>query len=78
MRNIMKILRQWKNEARSTSVILFKYFRKDEKLVVYTSQPGLLIGLHGKMIDKYTPILMAEKYPKIKKVELVETESYYV
>lgn len=71
-RIIQKILRAWKAEAGVKSPIQFKYtnkiiysddgtsYYKYKKLVVYTSQPGFLIGYHGSTLYKYAAELIKE------------------
>ena len=78
MKHLTRIIKNWKIDSGTKRVIQYKYWPKEKKLTLYTSQPGLLIGLHGTLIDKYTETLKKETYPEIKKVELVETEYYWV
>lgn len=73
----VKILKEWKNEACVKYPTLFKYNRTDNELIIYTSRPGLYIGVHGKLVDKYTKILQKE-YPELKAVKFVETAPYTV
>ena len=70
-RKIQEILRQWKYECRITHTILFRY-TSDEILKIYTDKPGIMIGLHGIIVDKYTQIFKSyDKY--FEKIEFVET-----
>lgn len=71
MYKLQKILRTWKKESGTTRVIQYKYYRGT--LTLYTSQPGLLIGCAGALVDKYTEILK-ENYIDFKQVNFVETE----
>ena len=73
---IQKIMRQWKKESGSDRVCQFK-LQRDGKLVLYTSQPGRFIGLHGCLYDKYESILKT-KIPEINSIDIVETNWYWV
>ena len=71
-RKIQEILRQWKYECRITHTILFRY-TSDEILKIYTDKPGIMIGLHGITVDKYTQIFKSYD-SDFEKVEFVETD----
>lgn len=72
-----KILKEWKNEAGVKYPTLFKYDRTEKELIIYTSRPGLYIGVHGNLVDKYTKILQKE-CPELKMVKFVETAPFTV
>ena len=52
-KQIQKILREWKADCNVTHIVLFRY-RTHGELTVYTDRPGYMIGLHGKLVYKYT------------------------
>lgn len=55
-RKIQNIIRQWKAECGVTHTVLFRYGMHGE-LTIYTDRPGILIGLHGKTVEKYNNLL---------------------
>ena len=54
---IYEILSSWKSEAKVDDPLLISYDYKKKKLIIYTTKPGYLIGLHGKIIKKYSETL---------------------
>lgn len=70
---IQRILRRWKQEAKTTRVIQFKYTNRkvyddeegtshtETRLKIYTSQPGFLIGYRGNLFYKYAAEFLKEK-----------------
>ena len=52
-KQIQKILREWKAECGVTHTVLFRYSTCGE-LTVYTDRPGYMIGLHSKLVYRYT------------------------
>lgn len=54
---ICVILKQWQKEAHAETPLLIKYDYKRKKMIIYTTRPGLLIGFHGSIIDKYSKLL---------------------
>ena len=77
MYEVQYIIKNWKHEAKARRVIQYKYIRNENKLILYTSEPGILIGAHGRLIEKYTKLLQEVVYPNIRKVDLVEVESHW-
>ncbi len=69
--HIKEILKKWKKESKCTRIIQFRY--QGGVLFIYTSQPGILIGLHGITIKKYRKIF-AKELDDFKRIELVETD----
>lgn len=72
---IRKFLKDWKEEVGVTRVIQYRY--RNGMLTIYTSQPGLLIGKAGVIVDKYREILKQEIFD-FKELEFVQTEYYWV
>ena len=69
-KKIQKIIRQWKQECGITHTILFRY--NGNVLKICTDKPGIMIGLHGITVDKYTEIFKSyDKY--FEKIEFIET-----
>ena len=54
---VLQIIFDWKKEAGVESPVLYKFDRKRNKLVLYTTRPGFMIGRAGNLINKYTDIL---------------------
>lgn len=77
MKKIQRILRQWKREAGAQKVIQFRYRSSEGTLCIYTSEPGIMIGLKGKTYNKFKEILQKE-FPAMKDVRFVETEWLWV
>lgn len=73
-RKIQKILKDWKAESGADRVIQFKY--RDGILTIYSSQPGLLIGRSGVIVNKYRQIFAKELYD-FKELKFVETDYYW-
>jgi len=78
MRDIEYILKNWKHESKHGGIIQYKYSYSNKSLTLFASRPGLLIGLHGRLIEKYTRLLRELTWPDILKVDIVETESRWV
>ena len=51
---ICAIVKQWKKEAHVEDPLLIKYDYNRKKMIIYTTRPGLLVGFHGNIIDKYS------------------------
>ena len=45
----------------------------DKTLKIYTSQPGLLIGKGGVLVDKYKEIFKQELGMCFEKIDMIET-----
>ena len=61
---IKDLMRQWKDEARIKSIILYHMKREQNELAdsdyvleIYTNRPGPLIGMAGKLVDKYRDLI---------------------
>ena len=78
MRNVEHILKNWKHESKHGGVIQYKYSYGEKKLTLFASRPGVLIGAHGRLVEKYKKILGELIWPQIRKVDLVETEPRWV
>ena len=69
-KKIQEIIRQWKQECGITHMILFRY--SSHVLKICTDRPGIMIGLHGITVYKYTDIF--KSYDKnFEKIEFIET-----
>lgn len=61
--SLVDIVSAWKSEAGLPSYQNTVAVHEDgEKLFVVTKHPGLLIGLHGKLGNKYSAILREHGY----------------
>ena len=75
LRNIIK---DWKTEAKADGLIHVNYGAPYKKeLILYTGQPGMLIGRAGDLYYKYTQIIK-ETFPYIKEIKLVEVDGWYI
>lgn len=77
-KDISRIIKEWKDEAGIQGIVLVgKHYYNDGKLKICTDKPGLMIGFHGELVDKYKKILNGiDKY--IKEIEFVETDPWYI
>lgn len=58
-RKIQEILREWKAECGITHTVLYRYKFYSVVgyiLIICTDKPGIMIGVHGEMVDKYRTI----------------------
>ena len=78
---LMPIMQKWKAEAGIKGPILYKTIplkggEYDEReLIITSTRVGLLIGYHGKLVEKYKKIMM-QLVPYIKKVSFEEAAYY--
>ena len=77
MYRIEKILKMWKAEAKADRPIQYHFSYVTGELILCTSQPGLLIGLHGTLVDKYRDLLK-NSISEFKTVRFQEVERYYI
>ena len=57
-REIHNIIKEWKHEAGVCGIILTNHtYPGSPYLTIFTSNPGLMIGYHGELKDKYTVAL---------------------
>ena len=65
---------KWDSESRRKRCrrSLFAYTFDGETLTIYSDDPGILIGYHGKMIYEYSEKIK-DQSPEIKKVVIRET-----
>ena len=54
---ILKIVSDWKKEAGVKTPVLYKFDRKRNKMVLYTTRPGFMIGRAGVLYNKYEALL---------------------
>ena len=77
-RNLTKIIKEWKDESGVKGIIQINACPTVRAtLTICTDRPGLMIGKGGCLIDKYREKIQKE-YPNIKKIEFVETDSWYI
>ena len=75
---LLNIIKDWKTEAKADGLIHVNYGAPYKKeLILYTGQPGMLIGRAGDLFYKYKAIIQ-EKYPHIKEVKLIEVDGWYI
>lgn len=75
--DVCEIVEQWVNEIGTS------YFRhavvvhvEDENIYIITDKPGLMIGYHGSLVDKYRGILKENGYKQ--QIEFIDTAVGYV
>lgn len=77
-RNLTKIIKEWKDEAGVKGIIQINALSTvRDSLTICTDRPGFMIGKGGFLIDKYKEKIQKE-YTNIKKIEFVETDSWYI
>lgn len=54
---VCTLLKRWMTEAQVETPLLIRYDYEKLKLIIYTTDPGKLIGYHGKTITKYSKLL---------------------
>jgi ribosomal protein S3 len=72
---IRDILKEWKEDARITHLMLYKL--RDSVLTIYTDRPGPLIGCRGERIDRFKEKLLTLPIYHIKEVRLEETHGIF-
>ena len=72
---IYKIIREWKNECCVVEPILFSYDYRSNELNIYTNRPGILIGYHGEIINRYRPMLKGILIC-MKEIKFIETSGF--
>ena len=77
MYNLEFILDQWIEEAKVSTPILYD-IEKDNTLIIYTTQPGIMIGRGGKTVNKYLDLLKELHYPKIEHIRFVECTRFRI
>lgn len=72
---IYAVMNAWKSEAETDTPILWKYERKRNKVCLYTTKPGRMIGGSGKLYNKYLKKLQ-ELSPEYFKngIDIIECE----
>ena len=77
-REIHNIIKEWKHEAGVRGIILTGHTSPSSPyLTIFTSNPGLMIGYHGELKDKYIKKLRTEMNGLID-VHFVVTDKYYI
>ena len=73
---VWNIMFDWKKEAGVTSPIVWKWNNKRNKVCLYTTRPGLLIGRGGEMYQKYVRLLSEANPVKFKEngVDIIECD----
>ena len=77
MKNIHRILTQWKQESGFKGVVQFKYSPRSGVLMIYTAHPEKFFGENERLYNKYLSILK-EKVKVFTEVKFVETYEYVV
>ncbi len=80
MEKFTDIIKRWKDEAglKNNDIILISACPTvRETLKICTNKPGWMIGKSGYLYNKYKNII-SEKYPHIKQIEFIETETWYI
>lgn len=72
---VQKILKDWKNEAKITHLMLYRL--RNHELTIYTDRPGPLIGLRGERIARYEAKLKSVPYCRIDAIRLEETTGIF-
>ena len=65
-------IEEWKHEAGVESPVLWMFDENRNKLCLYTTRPGYLIGYHGSLIEKYTNILREKNCEIGDGIDLIE------
>ncbi|MFR3656705.1 MAG: hypothetical protein ACLTWK_00285 [Eisenbergiella sp.] len=78
LREVSDIIHQWKEEAglKQNDIVMISAYPR-EIVNICTSKPGLMIGLKGKLVDKYKERLK-RFYPDLKYIEFIETDHWYI
>ena len=71
-RIISSVIKEWKEDAGVSHIILFDYKYSSKTLKVFTDRPGPLIGLRGERFDRFNEKLKRCISPDLK-IEFVET-----
>ena len=71
-RIIANVIREWKDDAKISHIILFDYKYRDHTLRIFTDKPGPMIGLRGERFDRFHSRLKHCISDDLK-IELVET-----
>ena len=50
---ILAIMTKWITEIGLGTPVLYKLDRKKKKMIVYTTEPGKMIGYNGTLVNKY-------------------------
>lgn len=58
--SLVRIITTWKKEAGVTTPVLYKFDRKKKKIIIYSTRPGLMIGYHGQLVDKYKKLIQSD------------------
>ena len=56
-KEVKDVMKTWKKEAGLKHPIMYEFDENNKKLIIYTSNPSILIGKAGKLVNKYTLIL---------------------
>ena len=71
-RIISSVIKEWKDDAHVTHIVLFDYKYSNKTLKIFTDSPGPLIGLRGERFDRFHNKLKHCLSDDLK-IELVET-----
>ena len=71
-RIIANVIREWKDDAKISHIILFDYKYSNHTLKIFTDMPGSMIGLRGERFDRFHQKLKHSISNDLK-IEIVET-----
>ena len=73
---VYHIMRDWQNDAKVTTPILWKWDAKRNKVCLYTTHPGYFIGFHGERYKRFVKLLSEADPEKFKEngVDIIECE----
>lgn len=75
-KEITNIIKEWKDEAGVTGIIQVSAFPY-KTLTICVDRPGLMIGLHGSLVNKYKEKLK-KCYTGLEEIKFVETDRWYI
>lgn len=77
-RDARKLFEEWKQEAKVDTTISFRGEKKNGKMLlyIYTLRPGLFIGLHGALVEKYNSKLSNAIRESSIEIHFVEIDGY--
>lgn len=55
--DVWETMSKWKKEASVNTPVMWKFDKENNKMRIYTTRPGLLIGYHGELAEKYHKLL---------------------
>lgn len=74
-RNVQELLKSWKFEAKNPHLCLYK--KDGDTLIIFTDHPGYMIGMAGKLAEKYRNKIAEASFGTIKHINFVETHGIF-